>query len=86
MQVREGGNRISWSDSREKPSQDEPKETTRHSGLARSQNTNQCMMIPRFYWLLPLLHAKLFLHSPATTRPYEENHPLALGGTTIQGI
>ena len=43
-------------------------------------------MIPGFYRLLLLLHAKLFLDSPTIIRPYKENRPLALGGMAIQGI
>ena len=43
-------------------------------------------MISRLHWLLPLLCAELFIHSQTALRPHEENHPLALGGTTIQGI
>ena len=43
-------------------------------------------MIPRFHWLLPLLHAKLLLYSLATSRPYKENHPVALGRMTVQII
>ena len=43
-------------------------------------------MIPRFHWLLPLLRAKLLLYSLTTPRPYKENHPVALGRMTVQGI
>ena len=43
-------------------------------------------MIPRLHWLLPLLCAKLFVHSQTAPRSYKENHPLALGGMTIQSI
>ena len=44
------------------------------------------MTIPGLHWLLPLLHAKLFVYSQTALRSHKENHPLALGGTTIQGI
>ena len=44
------------------------------------------MTILRLYWLLPLLHAKLLLNSLTTSRAYKENHPLAMGRTTVQGI
>ena len=77
---------ISRSNSREKSPQDESKETTRCSRLAHSQNANQHMTIPRLHWLLPLLHTKLFCYSPTTARSHKEDHPLALGRATIQGI
>ena len=44
------------------------------------------MTIPRLHWLLLLLHAKLFVHSQTALRPHKENHPLALGRMTVQGI
>ena len=44
------------------------------------------MTILGFHWLLLLFHTKLFVNSQTTPRSHEENYPLALGGTTIQGI
>ena len=43
-------------------------------------------MILGLHWLLLLFHTKLFVYSQATLGPHEENHPLALGRTTIQSI
>ena len=78
--------RIPQSHCRKKPSQDEPKETSRHGRLANTQNTNRCTMILGLHWLLPLLRTKLFVYSQTTPGSHEENYPLALGRTTIQGI
>ena len=44
------------------------------------------MTIPRLYWLLLLFHTELLIYSQTTLGSHKENHPLALGGTTIQGI
>ena len=43
-------------------------------------------MIFRLHWLLPLLHTKLLVYSQTTLGSHKENHPLALGRMTIQGI
>ena len=44
------------------------------------------MTISRLYWLLLLLCAELLVYSQTTLRSHKENHPLALGGMTVQGI
>ena len=44
------------------------------------------MTILRLHWLLLLLCTELFVYSQATLGSYKENHPLALGRMTIQGI
>ena len=43
-------------------------------------------MILRLHWLLLLLRTKSFIYSQTTLGSHKENHSLALGGTTIQGI
>ena len=43
-------------------------------------------MILRLHQLLPLLCTGLFIYSQTTLGSHKENHPLALGGTAIQGV
>ena len=43
-------------------------------------------MILRLHQLLLLFRTKLFIYSQTTPGSHEENYPLALGRTTVQGI
>ena len=83
MQIQKGRDQIPRGNSRKEPPQDEPKEVTRCSRLACSQNTHQHTMISGLHWLLSILCTKLFCYCLTIIGSHKENHPLALGRKTV---